>query len=787
MVQRPSLIVLSLLLLMFGLCPILFFTDLTRNPYYTQIVLLNGFTFMLWIVWLVQALRRGEFVWSWSDVDLPLGALMIWSVASWLISLWNHPALRTPIYSEGSKGIIFLLVNTWLVYAAALRVRHALTMKHVLWVVYAVSAVAAGYGVLQYFGIEWIWPRQLNPYGSRPVSTFGNPNFMSSYLVMTIPVMMADYVWRITRVPRIFLWMAIVCCVGGLVATLTRSSWLGLLAALTLLGVRTAALAAHKEFSNKALVILCVSLFAVVGWWPRAETKAYNATVFSRIAEIKQVTTGTYAPVSQRLLIWLSSWEMVEDHPIVGEGWGCIELFYPFYQGPQLMNPKFKELRTHANNCHDEILEYWSQLGAIGLGLMLWLWVTYFRLAASIARRLDGPQRALQWALVCGVAGMLVDNLVNVSVHFAVPAFLFWWWVGMSIAQDPEAVRERRFPLTGARRGLAVLGVLGLLLLTGRCYCFWAGEVNFFDGFKKSKLNELPAAARSLEAAYEWHPLEVNNDYELANVYARMGDKDRAIPMYQHAADANAGYDEIYFNRATLLSQLGETDKAIADYKMTLAINPTSHDAYNALATLYFKDINRYGDAIEALYQQAVRIFPNDRDFWNNLGYLYTKKEHWQSAYDAYHRALEIDPEYDLAHRNIAVVATKIPGLMADPLLSLPQRFNDIDRSMDAHKIPEAIAKAKQLCADVPRSFRAWFLLGNAEFMNGDFVTAEQAYRQSIQLQPGAATTWQNLGVVLDRQNRSAEAEQAYRKALELDPKNTAARARLGMAKAGIP
>jgi len=779
MVTQQSLSIRSLLILLFGVCPLLFFTDLTRNPYYTQIVLLNAGTCLLWILWLLQAWRQKKLVWHYSDFDKPLLALMGFSVCSWFLSFWHHPPLSQAIYSEGSKGLIFLLVNTWLVYTASLRVRMPLA-KYLFWVAYAVSAFSALYGVAQYFGLEWVWSHQLNPYGSRPVSTFGNPNFMSSYLVVTIPVMVADYLWRITGIPRALLWFLIVSSVAGLVATLTRSSWLGLLTAFLILGIGTATLTSRKEYSQKALVTLAITFFALIGLWPRNQGPIYSATVMSRLAEVKQLAQGSYAPVSQRLLIWLSSWKMVEDHPLVGKGWGCIELFYPFYQGPQLIEKRFKDLRTHANNCHNEILEYWSQLGALGLGLYLWMWLTFFRQSISISRQLDGPARALHWGIVGGVAGMLVDNLLNVSVHFAVPAFIFWWWVGQMFAQAPIAIQERSIAIGPRQRVLVGGAITVLALLCLRCFCLWEGEVNFFDGFKKSKGGDLPAAAIALKAAYDWHHLEVNNNYELGNVYARMGDRDKAIAMYQRAVDANAGYDEIYFNRGTILSQIGQTDKAIADYRMTLAINPTAHDAYNALAALYFRDLPRYKDDIDALYKQGVRVYPEDRDFWNNMGYLYTQQKRWQSAYDAYHRALEIDPEFELAQRNIHVVAKNIPSLENDPFLSLAERFAEIDHLMDAHRLEEARAKARLLSEQVPRSFRAWFLLGNAEFFSGHYPEAEQAYRHSTQLQPSAATTWQNLGVTLDRLNRPSEAEQAYRKLLELDPKNTMAKTRLG-------
>src|SRR4029077_8925439 len=135
-----------------------------------------------------------------------------------------------------------------------------------------------------------------------------------------------------------------------------------------------------------------------------------------------------------------------------------------------------------------------------------------------------------------------------------------------------------------------------------RSASLWAEEVSFFDGFKLSKAGvDLTLAQRYLEKAYAYHQLEVNNSYELANVYARLGQKDRALAMYQRALDANAGYDEIYFNRATMLMDLGQVPEAIRSYQFVLEINPLSRETYNALAGIYLKDLPKYGDDAVAL------------------------------------------------------------------------------------------------------------------------------------------------------------------------------------------
>ena len=47
------------------------------------------------------------------------------------------------------------------------------------------------YGIFQYDGKDMIWGSPIQPYGGRPVSTFGNPNFLSSYSLLVCPLAVA--------------------------------------------------------------------------------------------------------------------------------------------------------------------------------------------------------------------------------------------------------------------------------------------------------------------------------------------------------------------------------------------------------------------------------------------------------------------------------------------------------------------------------------------------------------------------------------------------------------------
>src|SRR2546430_691225 len=80
----------SLLYLLFAVCPLLFFTDLTRNPYFTQIALLNFLVPACWLLWLIHMWRQGELRWVTTPVDKPLLALIAFSFFSWGASALSH-------------------------------------------------------------------------------------------------------------------------------------------------------------------------------------------------------------------------------------------------------------------------------------------------------------------------------------------------------------------------------------------------------------------------------------------------------------------------------------------------------------------------------------------------------------------------------------------------------------------------------------------------------------------------------------------------------------------------
>ncbi|MCB4792703.1 MAG: tetratricopeptide repeat protein [Elusimicrobia bacterium] len=758
--------------------PLIFFTDLTRNPYYFQIVLVNSLTLLLWITWLVKGIKDREVTLYRTPLDLQLGAFLLIATVSWLVILlenFNTPYLKYSVYSEGSKRWFYLLVNSVLVYYIPVYFLNKETRNKFVNIIILASFIASVYGVLQYFGIEFIWSKVLNPFGGRSVSTFGNPNFLSSYLVLLFPVIFVFYIQSKSSLARLYYFIVFSSNFAALLCTMTRSSWLGAFIAMimTLFFIWVYEKELFKKIQSMVTVMSFILLFAII-FWPKSTVSGYKPSVIERLTEAKQMKTNYYGPFHQRRLIWSCAWIMIVEKPVIGKGWGCFELFYPFYQGRHLFLRAYHGLRTHANNCHNEILEIWSQTGTLGFGIYLWLIFSVFSFGYFMIKNTQKEERLLSIALLSSLAGMLFDNLLNVSLHFAIPGFLYWWNVGLLASLEQNRGREVDLkPLF--KQIMLYFIIIFFVFFILRYVGNFLGEVHYFAGFKLSKQNEIMASIPELEKAHNYQRFEVNNNYELANSYARSNQRDKAIYMYKESLRANAGYDEIYFNMATVLVQMGKVNEALPEYTRALYINPVSMEAYSALGSIFLQDPDRYNASGIALFKQCSTLFPDNKDVWNNMGYLYTKTNKFDEALEAYKKAIALDPDFDLAKRNARIVLLRTNK--KDPFIDdIENSFNNIEINVKSNNWGKALKICQHLVEIAPNSFKARLYLANIYFTLKDFDKAAKEYNESLRLRPSNPLAMTNLGLLYFETKKYDLAKRTFEDILRIDPKNDTAK-----------
>ncbi len=71
--------------------------------------------------------------------------------------------------------------------------------------------------------------------------------------------------------------------------------------------------------------------------------------------------------VSFRVATWLSSWELIESHPFVGNGVGGFKVLYPAFRRPIIFHIEGKH-NTETDHSENEFIEQWLDNGIIGFG-----------------------------------------------------------------------------------------------------------------------------------------------------------------------------------------------------------------------------------------------------------------------------------------------------------------------------------------------------------------------------------------------------------------------------------
>ncbi len=116
-------------------------------------------------------------------------------------------------------------------------------------------------------------------------------------------------------------------------------------------------------------------------------------------------------------------------------------------------------------------------------------------------------------------------------------------------------------------------------------------------------------------------------------------------------------------------------------------------------------------------------------------------------------------------------------GPAEDPSLSGALRAAEMLSAGDARG---ALAAAGEACHEAPRQAATHYVRGQAAMALGETSEAERAFRAAIQIQPGWAEPWVNLGLVRYAQGSVGHAINAMRHALKLAPGHAAASANLG-------
>lgn len=288
--------------------------------------------------------------------------------------------------------------------------------------VVASGFLVAAIGILQQIvGVDdtgkWFDAETFEYIELRVYSTLDNPNVLSEYLLLVIPLSLVTVLTAKTRRGRA---AALLCAVSMLVCmilTQSRGGWLGLLVCLALMLVL---------LDRRFIVLGFVALLALLAMMPKGIIER-----FMSLASAQSDSSNHY-----RYSIWMGTLGMLKDYWVTGVGLDAFRLVYPSYSYSAAIS-------QHAHNLY---LQITCDCGIVGITVFLALIVSFLRsVGAAIGtagRRGERDQRLRLIAIISGVVGFLVQGIAEYSFYNYRVMLMFWIMVGLGTAIAKESEED---------------------------------------------------------------------------------------------------------------------------------------------------------------------------------------------------------------------------------------------------------------------------------------------------------------------------------------------------------
>ena len=348
-------------------------------------------------------------------------------------------AINTPDLFVTLKGafraVVYMLFSV-IVYAV---IQNRTALKRLFIAIFPSAAVAVIWTVvvLIYHIDAWQWT---SAYRSAP---FTNYSVYGSFTAIFFLICLSRLLFDDGTYDKV-LWTAwFVCFSVGLLLCFSRGVWLSVVVAVGFMLMQLGRGVTHKKilFIGAACLILfvCLNLPGV-----------YNI-IIERITSAVDIS---YASNRARLLRWGQAAVMFLENPILGKGYGAFAMLYE--EDIALVGSYTAQYQLGA---HSEYLQVMAELGIVGLGVWIWLNVTFLHYGFRALRTLeDGFYRAIVIGLIAAELSLMVHFTVNNLLNGDAIGVPFWGIYGLLPAVVQMADREKRLHIDA--QGAAKLSTL---------------------------------------------------------------------------------------------------------------------------------------------------------------------------------------------------------------------------------------------------------------------------------------------------------------------------------------
>jgi len=344
------------------------------------------------------------------------------------------------------------------------------------------------------------------------------------------------------------------------------------------------------------VLILILSIISLIYSSPNP----LNPTKRNIAQEGISYTNLEYSSTQQRFLIWLSTIQIIKEHPLLGSGIGTFRIHYPGSQGKVLSLEKNKKYIPVANksiNAHNDYLHLWAETGIIGLLCFFWLIFLFYKKSFKYLKEVKREDKFLLIGFMGMGIALLVDALFSFPFHIIQNGMLFPLMLSLSIligekreetGKKDVNLEKKKFPLL-IRRAIQISIVLIAVSLGILRVRVFIADTHLKTAEIIMQAGAYPAAEKEAERAVKINPYNGEAYSYLGGINIYLGKYKEAIKNLKKA-EKNWIYIGLYNDLGYAYLKTGKIEKAKEFFKKNIYLFPHFFRAYINLGSIFLEE-----------------------------------------------------------------------------------------------------------------------------------------------------------------------------------------------------
>ena len=323
-------------------------------------------------------------------------------------------------------------------------------------------------------------------------------------------------------------------------------------------------------------VIILIMAVLVAVKFNTIEYTAKNLFGESMLTRLTKITPEDQNVVG-RLYFDKDAFKLIKDHPVFGLGGGAWKATYFHYQS----------FFYRSTEVHNHYLQLWAEVGTVGFLIFAGVWLAFFVTVFNLLRKKIAPTSwFLAWAMLTTAVTLGLHAAIDFDLSLSSITIVLFGMFGLTRALDRDItpVAKKKALDPQVRNYLMIgVGVICLLafILVGRLI---TASSNQFKAYSALNGGNNISGRQYLEKAVQNDPLDAQNTYNLATIYANAREGEAALAKFEKAVELDPYNFQYRLTLASFYLQSRQQERAVEQSREAIRVAPNVQMTYDELS-----------------------------------------------------------------------------------------------------------------------------------------------------------------------------------------------------------